>query len=227
MAPQSDQLENQLPLEQRVARLEGVLGWHFETRYLSERTFIYALLLLVPALVSAYQGFGFPNHAYQTILAGLTVALCYHRNWFARPKKGYHWIVCLLNIALVAFLYKFFIGGGMRSPFFWLNAPALDFQGPGATSWRDIAPVLDFRWEPTALAAWTIDLTIIQTFLLLVTLTGALFSFQPFVSFTAFLLVVVSLPVLVTFNWPWVFPALILTGIAFYIQSVEAGEKEE
>ena len=109
-----------------------------------------------------------------------------------------------LNTAVLAILFKLVIGSGKRFPFDWVayptitNNPAPD----GKEKWTTVIPNIDLSWQPSAVAAWSIDLTIIQTFLMLITLLGALFDFQPFISLTALLLILVSIPALVAFERP-------------------------
>jgi hypothetical protein len=74
-------------------------------------------------------------------------------------------------------------------------------------------------WPAMPIADWEVDLTLIQTFLLIVTLIGALFRFQPFVSLTAFLLILVSLPAFAEFDWRFVFPAMMTAAVGIYLQT--------
>lgn len=209
-----------LSLEERVARLEGALGWSKTKVPLQLPLFRAACALGALSLIFCAIGLGAPNHYYQAVFAALTIALAYHQGWFAWPQHKPHWALALLNVALLAMLYKLVIGSGVVEPFFWAKVPVVEAkEADGAFS---LLPKAGMHWEKTALAAWSIDLTIVQTFLLLVTLVGAMFEFQPFASLTAFLLVVVSLPALVGFDWHWVFPAIISAAISFYLQSAEA-----
>ncbi len=214
---------NNISLEERVARLEGKLGWKEEQVPLQGNYFLAASGCLVVGIVLGYFGLGFPNHYYQLVLAALTVALCYHRNWLATPSATIHWILAGLNTLSLTLLYKLLIGGGHRYPISWLKYPVVEKSVPEGdpSKWLNVVPDFTLQWHDSALAAWSFDLTVIQTFLLLITLIGALFEFQPFISLTAFLLILVSLPALVGFSWAWVFPAIVVTGIAFYLQTAE------
>ena len=216
---------NELELEERVLRLEGKLGWRERDFSLLPEMFPWALVLLCAAVFCGYFGLGVPNHAYQLALAVLFVALFYHRNWLARPTKAVHWLLAVLNTLVLSMLFKLLIGGGMRFPFSWLYYPSIQKgAAKGEEGWLPSVPEFAVNWEPSPIALWSIDLTIVQTFLLLITLIGALIDFQPFISFTAFLLVVVSIPALVSFDWPWVFPAIVAAVVGLYLQSADANE---
>ncbi|HQH26720.1 MAG TPA: hypothetical protein PLP17_04925, partial [Oligoflexia bacterium] len=187
----------------------------------------YILIMLLAGLACGMFGLGLPNHYYQVVLAALTIALGYHRGWFAACAGGARWILGLLNVCVLSLLFKLVIGGGVRNPFFWISYPVIVKSPPAEkTGLLPAMPDLQIGWEPTTLAQWSFDLTIVQTFLLLITLVGALFEFQPFISFTAFLLVVVSLPALVSFEWSWVFPAIVCAAVGLYLQSSAAHERE-
>ena len=218
--------EADLSLEERVARLEGKLGWRDRTVGLKPKYTFSALALLLFSLVIALKGLGLPNHYYQVVLAALTIALLYHQQWLALPQKPLEWSLAVLNTAVLSLLFKLFIGGGKRFPLFWIQYPTVQkaAQAEDTKAWTDVVPDLDLSWVPSSAAEYSIDLTIIQTFLLLITLVGALVEFQPFISLTAFLLILVSLPALVSFNWPWVFPALVAAVIALYLQSEAVNE---
>ena len=209
-----------LSLEERVARLEGALGWSQTKVPLGDSMFYAGVGLGIISLVFCYIGLGTPNHYYQFVFGAITVALAYHQGWFALPQKTIHWSAAIVNVAILAMVYKLMIGSGVVEPFFWAKVPIVETKEAGGAF--SVIPSADIRWEKTALAEWSIDLTIVQTFLLLVTLIGALFEFQPFASLTAFLLVLVSLPALVGFDWHWVFPAVITAAISLYLQSAES-----
>ena len=208
-------------LEQRVARLEQALRAGRISHglgALSQKRFLWSFLIAATAAFLCFRGLGLPNHPYQGALGGLTIALAYHRRWLLWPRRWYEWCIAPLNGFLVAALFKLIIGSGVRHPLYWLNYPVLKFERE-AGKWVEVLPDLKILWQPMPIAGWEIDLTLIQTFLAVVTLIGALFRFQPFASFTAFLLILVSLPALSSFNWPWVFPAMAVAAIALYLQS--------
>ena len=209
-----------LSLEERIARIEGKLGWRAEQKVISREYFWSACGLLSLGIFCGFMGLGAPNHFYQIVLAGLTIALCYHRGWLIQPQLWYEWGLSVLSVLSLSVIYKLFIGGGVRYPFFWAMYPTLSSgKAEEQGSWAKVVPDLSLDWLPSAAAQWPLDLTIIQTFLLLITLIGAFFSFQPFVSLTALLLIVISLPSLVGFSWSWVFPAMILISIGLYLQA--------
>jgi hypothetical protein len=214
--------KKELTLEERVARLESQLLSQSQSDQPnwceSELFLVSALVLSIPALFCAFKGTGLPNHPYQVILGLLTVLLAYHRNWILWPKKVQYTILSLFNCALVIFFFKLLIGSGTRSPFYWLKYPYI-LKEPGGGKWYEMIPNWSLSWEPSRLALWQIDLTIVQMFLLTITIAGALFRFQPFSSLSAILLILVSLPAYTEFNWSWVMPAIILTSITLYLQS--------
>lgn len=209
-------------LEERIARLERVLGPELvadplPTARLSTRTTVFAYALGAGGAYLGYLGLGLPNHPYQVVLAVLAVALGYHRRWFLVPEKAVGLALPLLNATCLAMLMKIFIGSGIRRPLEWLKYPSLTFTKPEGM--LNIVPETRVVWENTPLAMWELDLTILQTFLLVVTLVGSLFRFQPFASLTAFLLILVSLPAFASFDWRWVFPAILSAAVVFYAQS--------
>lgn len=214
-----------LSLEERVARLEGRLGWRRIEYSLNQQQVVLSFVGLLLALSCAYMGLGLPNHWYQLVLAALGIGLCYHREWLiAAPYRVVAWLLGLLNTALLAMLLKLVIGSGQRFPFFWALYPKIETSGTETRSWNEVLPKLAMSWEQSALALWSVDLTIIQTFLLILTFVGALVEFQPFASLTALVLVLISLPALVGFHWAWVFPALLLSTLALYLQSASYQE---
>lgn len=219
---------NQIPrkeisLEQRVSRLEGRLGWRREEFILQPMALRATIVLLPVSLILAYQGLGLPNHYYQVLFSVLTLALAYHRGLFARPKNTLHWLIVVLNILVFSLLLKLFIGAGRAQPLAWIKVPTLEGTTEDAKGqWLQVLPQLKLHWGDSPVSTWIIDLTQVQTFFLLLTLVGGLFSFQPFVSFTAILLIISSLPAFLTFSWEWVFPAIITASIAFYLQTASA-----
>ena len=208
-----------LTLEERLRRLETALGQGPPPVALSQRTFLYALALGVATLAIGIKGFGPPNHPYQVAAAALTAALAYHRRWFLSPGKWLVGIAALLNVAQLSLVMKLFIGSGRRFPFFWLKLPSITQPDAAGKSWYDVLPKWSMAWEPTALTAWDIDFTVMQTFLMIVTLVGALFRFQPFVSLTALMLVFASMPAFLDFQWSWVFPAIATCAVSLYLQT--------
>ena len=54
---------------------------------------------------------------------------------------------------------------------------------------------------------------------LIATLAGALFRFQSFASITALALLIISIPVYLSFTWDWVVLFLISGSVSLYLQS--------
>ncbi len=204
-------------LEIRIARLEEALTIRRHGEKLSPKKFGLSFPLLVAGLYCANEGLGLPNHPYQWALGGLAVALGYHRRWLHWPAPGqpWEWILAPLNAMLLAMLFKLLIGSGIHQPLAWVKYPEITNTSEG------VIPSWSIVWQASGLAAWQLDLTLMQTFLLLVTLIGALFRFQPFTSFTAILLILTSVPAFASFSWTWVFPAMATAAVAFYVQSAE------
>ncbi len=209
-----------LSLEERVARLEGKLGWRFlPPQKLSLKMLLVSSLLMLPALICSFKGLDLPNHYYQAILAVLLTAVLYHTKLLSLPAFYLGYFLPVLNALVLSFILKLFIGTGTRYPLSWLMYPTVSRGSESTGSWKDYVPSWSLEWVPGPMAAWSIDITIVQTFLLLLTIMAALFGFQPFASMVALVLVLFSIPALVSFNWSWVFPAIVLTAIGLYLQS--------
>jgi hypothetical protein len=165
------------------------------------------LALGVAVLALGYLGLGLPQHYYQPLFAGLVLALAYHRGLWMLPPGHWRWPQALVNFLILTLFFKLLIGGKVAS----------DQQTP----WYDqLIPDFDIEWEGIpAVTDLSLDLTMVQTFLLLATLAGAVFRFQPFASLTAVILMLVSLPTFIAFNWEWVVLFLVLGGTSLYLQS--------
>lgn len=214
-------------LERRLRRLERQLS-RLTPEYLPPA----GLGLLVPpavpfalglgVLVCGYLGVGLPQHYYQPLFAALLLAFAYHRGIWELPSDPWRWPQLLLNFLILCLFFKLLIGAGKLQPLGWLKLPALKHAPPsqGAPWYDQILPRFDFEWQgvPT-LTELSIDLTMAQSLLLIATLAGALFRFQPFASLTAVLLLLVSIPALASFNWEWVVLFLVFGGIALYLQT--------
>lgn len=206
-------------LAQRVARLEGALGWGGVKTPVSQKQLLWAFAVGGVGLFLSYIGLGLPNHYYQITFSLLTIGICYHREVYQPPKTALDYSLVILNACNLTLLCKLLIGAGIRHPLFFILLPQLDSARPEEIGkWYDVMPQLSLSWEPSSAALWSIDLTIVQTFLLLVTAIGALFEFQLFSSLTAFLLIIVSIPALAGFNWDYVVPAMIAVGVSMYLQ---------
>ena len=174
------------------------------------------------ALVFGYLGLGLPQHYYQPLFAGLLLVLLYHRGLMLMHEGAWRWPQVILNFALLCLLFKLLIGGGMSYPFEWLKVPSIA-KAPGTEGgpWYDkLIPDLTVQWQGIPkLSDWSVDLTKIQTLLLIATLAGALLRFQPFTSLTALALLIISIPAYLAFNWDWVVLFLISGSVSVYLQS--------
>lgn len=209
-----------LTIEERVSRLEGRLGWGtFKDLSLDNKVSLISTFVMVLALFFSYKSLGLPNHFYQPVLGILITFILYHKRSLLRPENWYFFFIYLLNAFALTLILKLFIGTGKRFPLSWLMYPGIGKSSESAGNWKDYVPSFSLKWFPSPMAEWSIDVTTLQTFLLLLTLIAAVFKFQPFASMIAFLLILFSIPALVEFNWAWVFPAILLCGIGFYLQS--------
>ncbi len=214
-------------LERRLAHLEQQLAWLSAGRVPAP-----GLGLIVPpalpfalglgVLVCGYLGVGLPQHYYQPLFAALLLGFAYHRGIWQVPPNPWRWPQLALNFLILCLFFKLLLGAGHLKPLGWLKVPALKRTPPsqGAPWYDQVLPRLDLEWQgvPT-LTDLSIDLTMAQSLLLIATLAGALFRFQPFASMTAVLLLLVSLPALASFDWQWVVLFLVFGGIALYLQT--------
>ncbi len=175
-----------------------------------------SLIFATLALVVSFLGFGLPNHPYQPSTAIAILAVAYHRKWLKRPKDALGFTLMALNAGILSLQCKLLIGGGVRQPFAWLKLPS--FQG-ASTGWIALPQLV---WQPGPLSDWPVDLTRIQSFLFVVTVAAAWVRFQPFASFTAFALLLASVPAFVDFRWDFVLPAMGCAFAAFYVQASSA-----
>jgi hypothetical protein len=186
---------------------------------------VVALVLGIAVLGLGYLGLGLPQHYYQPLFAGLVLAVGYHRNVWSLPADYWRWPQVFVNFLMLCLFFKLLIGGGTRYPLGWLKVPVIKKLPPGeGTPWYDqVIPRFDLDWQgvPTV-TDLSLDITMIQTILLIATLAGALFRFQPFASLTAVILLLVSIPTFIGFNWEWVVLFLVLGGISLYLQSPSA-----
>jgi hypothetical protein len=219
-----DTIPGKDPLEERIHKLEERLD------LLGERagrggsslhpvgTFLPGLI----ALVFGYFGMGLPQHYYHFLFAALLLALFYHRG-FLRPARGrWRWPQIAANFLVLCSFFKLLIGGGTQHPFDWLKAPEIIKAPPtGDSSWYNrMIPDFTVQWQSIPhVSDWSFDLTKIQTLLLIATLAGALFRFQPFTSITALALLIISIPVYLQFNWDWVVLFLVLGSVSLYLQT--------
>lgn len=173
-------------------------------------------------LACGYLGLGLPHHYYQPLFAGLVVILVYHRRLWALAPGHWRWPQIIMNFLMLSLFFKLLIGGGTRYPLEWLRVPVLKKISPAEESpWYDqLFPNFDVAWQGIpAVTDLSFDITMIQSFLLIATLAGAVFRFQPFASLTAVLLLLVSIPTFISFNWEWVVLFLVLGGTSLYLQT--------
>jgi hypothetical protein len=219
-------------LVQRVAALEQLLaaGPVIAVRAPEVRRPVHPawpLVLGLAAVACGYLGMGLPQHYYQPLFAVLVLMLGYHRSVWHAPSGAWRWGQAAVNFLVLAFAFKLLIGAGTSYPFEWMQLPSVVTVPPAESeSWfRQALPHVTVTWEGVpGLSDWHYDHTQVQTLLLIVTVFGALFRFQPFASFTALVLVLVSIPTLTDFNWDWLIPFLVLAGAALYLQTGPVGE---
>ena len=173
-------------------------------------------------LVIGYLGMGLPQHYYQPLFAALTLVVLYRHKRLLPGTGAQRWVLVLINFSVLCLLYKLMIGGGVSHPFDWLKVPSFSTGAslPDAPWHEKIIPDIKVEMQPIPdISDWSIDITKIQTLLLLSTLAGAVFRFQPFASLTALILILVSIPTFAAFDWDWVILFLIGSGVSFYLQS--------
>jgi hypothetical protein len=213
---QSD--ERLATLEERVARLEAAppppptLSLHPA----------WALALGLIALVLGYLGLGLPQHYYQPLFAALFLLLAYHRGLFRLYTGTWRWPMIVLNFVLLMLVFKLLLGGGLSYPFDWLKVPSMQQIPALDDSWtQKYLPHYQMVWEGVpGISDWYVNISKFQSMLLIATLVGALFRFQPFASLTALALLIISFPSYLAFNWDYVLLFLVIGGAAIYLQSI-------
>ena len=204
-------------LEERVARLEAAppppptLSLHPA----------WALALGLFALILGYLGLGLPQHYYQPLFAALFLLLAYHRGLFRLYTGMWRWPLIVLNFVLLMLVFKLLLGGGLSYPFDWLKVPSMQQIPPLDDSWtQKYLPHYQMVWEGVpGISDWYVNISKFQSMLLIATLVGALFRFQPFASLTALALLIISFPSYLAFNWDYVVLFLVIGGAAIYLQS--------
>jgi hypothetical protein len=206
-----------LRLEERLDRLQGT---HGKARTVPHPAWPFAVGLA--ALVFGYLGMGLPQHPYQYLFAGLLALLAYHRGFLRLSKVPWRWPQTAVNFLSLAMFFMIVLGGGVRHPFAWMRSPGV-VKTPASEegSWyRAVIPDYSLQWNTIpGISDWSIDLTKVQAFLLIATLAGGLFRFQGFTSITALALLIVSIPVYLTFTWDWVVLFLVCGCVSLYLQS--------
>lgn len=206
-----------LRLEDRLDRLEGG-----SVRAGSAPHPAWPLALGFAALAFGYLGMGLPRHPYQYLFAGLLALLAYHRGFLRLPRVPWRFPQIAVNFLSMALFFMIVLGGGVRLPFAWVRSPGIaKTPAPDEGSWyRAVMPDYSVQWNTIpGVSDWSIDLTKVQAFLLIATLAGALFRFQGFTSLTALALLIVSIPVYLTFTWDWVVLFLLCASVSLYLQS--------
>lgn len=206
-----------LRLEERLDRLEGVRGTSGTAPHPA-----WSLALGFAALAFGYLGMGLPRHPYQYLFAGLLALLAYHRGFLRLPRVPWRWPQIAVNFLSMALFLMIVLGGGVRLPFAWMRSPGVvKTPTPEEGSWyRAVIPDYSIQWNTIpGISDWSIDLTKVQAFLLIATLAGALFRFQGFTSLMALALLIVSIPVYLTFTWDWVVLFLLCASVSLYLQS--------
>ncbi len=212
-------------LETRIARLEQAIV-QLEHAAPESPPFLnlppyWPLLSGILALAFGYLGMALPHHYFQYIFAGLILIVSYHRHYLHLFAGYWRWPLVIINYALWCLFFKLMIGAGEAHPLTWLKMPTITSNEEAeSSSWLDkMLPNYDFSWQGvTNISDFAIDITQIQTLLLLLTLIGAAFRFQPFASMTAILLLIISIPSFMAFQWEWVILFLIFTSVTFYLQ---------
>jgi len=206
-----------LRLEERIDRLEGARGRSGSVPHPA-----WPLALGAAALAFGYLGMGLPRHPYQYLFAGLLVLLAYHRGFLRLQNVPWRWPQVAVNFLSLAQFFMIVLGGGVRLPFAWMRVPGvIKTPAPEEGSWyRAVIPDYSIQWNTIpGISDWSIDVTKVQAFLLIATLAGALFRFQGFTSITALALLIISIPVYLTFTWDWVVLFLTCGSVSLYLQS--------
>jgi hypothetical protein len=206
-----------LRLEERLDRLQGVSAGVGPAPHPA-----WPLALGCIAAVFGYLGMGAPMHPYQYLFSGLLLLLAYHRGSLRLPKGGWQWPQIAVNFLALSQFFMIVLGGGVRHPLAWFKTPAVVKETPpDSGSWyRAFVPDYTVQWHSIpGFSDWSVDITKVQAFLLLATLAGALFRFSGFASITALALLIISIPVYLSFTWDWVVLFLVCGSVSLYLQS--------
>ncbi|MHB8846501.1 MAG: hypothetical protein ACYC7L_17335 [Nitrospirota bacterium] len=178
------------------------------------------------AAAFGYLGMGAPAHPYPYLFAGLLLLLAYHRGSLRTAQGYWQWPQVAVNFTTVSLFFMIVLGGGVRHPLAWFKSPAVIKNTPAESgSWYSgIVPDYTLQWHSIpGLSDWSVDFTKVQAFLLIATLAGALFRFQGFASMTALALLIISIPVYLSFTWDWVMLFLVCGSVSLYLQARAAG----
>ncbi len=215
---------NRSDLETRVRRIEERLGLEAGNPFSAPHPIhpLWPFLLGLVAAIMGYLGMGLPEHYYQFLFSALLILLLYHRGILLPARGPWQWPQAALNFLLLCLLFKLLIGGGIAHPLAWFKVPVLTkaTHEAGHSWYSRVVPDYTVQWQAIpALAAWSVDVTRIQTLLFVVLFAGALFRFEPFTSIMALGLLLVSLPDYLRYDWDWVILFLVLGSVSFYLQA--------
>ncbi|MBS1125944.1 MAG: hypothetical protein H6Q98_882 [Nitrospirae bacterium] len=225
--PTNDDLERAiiskrvLRLEERLDRLEGGSAGSGPAPHPA-----WPFALGCIAAVFGYLGMGAPMHPYQYLFSGLLLLLAYHRGSLRLPKGVWRRPQVAVNFLTLSQFFMIVLGGGVRHPLAWFKAPAVVKDAPpdGGSWYRALVPDYNVQWHGIpGLSDWSVDITKVQAFLLIATLAGSLFRFSGFASITALALLIISIPVYLSFTWDWVVLFLICGSISLYLQARASG----
>lgn len=179
------------------------------------------MLTGLAALAVGYLGLGLPQHYYQPLFATLVLMVMYRHGFLRHAPGHWRWPQIAVNFLVLCLLFKLLIGGGTSYPLEWLKVPGFSSTPPPEDApWYQMLPDITIEMRPVPnVSDWSIDITKVQTLLLLATIAGAVFRFQPFASLTALALLLVSVPTFVAFDWDWVILFLIAGGACLYLQA--------
>lgn len=223
-----DELPDLLKLEKRLGRIEQRLDREEGARRPPQFHPAWPLALGLSAVTLGYFGVGLPSHYYQALFSAALLLFLYHRGRLSRMPGRWTWPLMLTNFLVVCLIFKLLIGGGICRPFDWIKAPAIAKVQPAEEqSWYSaFVPDYTVQWQAVPqLSEWSVDITKIQTFLLLAALAGSLFRFEPFTSIAAFVLLLLSLPGYLRYNWDLVIPFILLGSVSLYMQTGPGGQR--
>lgn len=217
----SESDERLAALEARIARLEATPTPSAAGAAVLSLHPAWPLGLGTVALALGYLGLGLPQHYYQPLFATLFLLLAYHRGFFRLYASPWRWLLIGQNFLLLMLVFKLLLGGGLSYPFDWLKVPTMQQLPPADDSWtQKYVPHYQLVWSSVpGISDWYVNITKIQSMLLIATLIGALFRFQPFASLTALALLIISFPSYLAFDWDFVVLFLVIGGTALYLQS--------
>ena len=222
-----DDLPSITDLEKRIERIEERSGAQGRAALPALHP-VWPLIFGLAAVALGFLGVGLPQHYYQVLFSLLLILLFYHRGFLLFARRGWKWPQLIVNFLVLCLLFKLLIGGGVSHPFDWFKLPALTKAPPsGEQSWYSaVVPDYTVQWQAIPmLAEWSIDVTKVQTLLLLAIFAGALFRFEPFTSITGLVLLVISVPIYLRFDWDWTVLFIIVGSVSLYLQARAYGPR--